>query len=250
MKPITLLSAAQRTACAIVTAAQMAQVDARTIDGYGVSLIQMMENAGCTLARLARQRFFDGDARGRRVDVLAGPGGNGGGVLAAARRLHGWGAKVQVWLARADSLSAAANQQWLSLQRLGVVLTVEKHPGAGADLLLDGLLGYRLHGPPRDRSAQLIAQANAATAPILALDLPSGLDPDHGSVSASTVKASATLTLAAPKPGLLTQAARVVVGELYLADIGVPPAVYGELRLASAAAMVDVFATGDLLRWR
>lgn len=250
MMSIRLLSAAQRVACAIVTAAQMAQVDARTIDGYGVSLIQMMENAGCTLARLARQRFFDGDARGRRVDVLAGPGGNGGGVLAAARRLHGWGATVQVWLSQADALSAAAVQQWRCLQRLGVVLRVEQHPGTGADLLLDGLLGYRLHGPPRDRCAQLITQANAATAPILAMDLPSGLDPDLGKVHACTLQATATLTLAAPKPGLLTQAARAVVGDLYLADIGVPPAVYGDLRLASAAAMVDVFATGDLLRWR
>jgi len=243
------LSATQRAACAIVTAAQMAQVDARTIDGYGVSLIQMMENAGRNLGRLARDRFLANDARGRSVHVLAGPGGNGGGVLAAARRLHGWGAEVQVWLAQPDTLSAAAAQQWLSLQRLGVRLGAGEAPGDGADLLLDGLLGYRLRGQPTGRYAELIAQANAADVPILAMDLPSGLDPDHGGVSAVTVRATATLTLAAPKPGLLVEAARAMAGELYLADIGVPPAVYAELGLASAAAMVDVFALDEVLRW-
>ncbi|PKM16645.1 MAG: NAD(P)H-hydrate epimerase [Gammaproteobacteria bacterium HGW-Gammaproteobacteria-2] len=243
------LSATQRAACAIVTAAQMAQVDARTIEGYGVSLIQMMENAGRNLANLAHDRFLAGDARGRSVHVLAGSGGNGGGVLAAARRLHGWGAEVQVWLAQPDTLSAAAAQQWLSLQRLGVRLGAGEAPGDGADLLLDGLLGYRLRGQPMGRYAELIAQANAADVPILAMDLPSGLDPDHGGISAVAVRATATLTLAAPKPGLLAEAARAMVGELYLADIGVPPAVYADLGLASAAAMVDVFALDEVLRW-
>jgi len=246
---IATLTPMQRAACAIVSAEQMALVDARTINVYGVSLIQMMENAGRGLARLARDRFFAGDARGRRVHVLAGPGGNGGGVLAAARRLHGCGAEVQVWLAAPDRLSPAAAQQWASLQRLGVRLAGAEHPGDGADLLLDGLLGYRLRGQPSARFAELIAQANALEAPILAMDMPSGLDPDHGIVGPVTVRATATLTLATPKPGLLAESARAVVGELYLADIGVPPAVYADLGLAAAAAMVDVFAADDLQRW-
>lgn len=249
MMRMATLTPAQRAACAIVNAAQMAQVDARTIDGYGVSLIQMMENAGRNLARLARDRFLAGAARGRCVHVLAGPGGNGGGVLAAARRLHGWGATVQVWLAQPDTLSPAAAQQWRSLQQLGVRLGAGVAPGDGADLLLDGLLGYRLRGQPMGRYAELITQANSANVPILAMDMPSGLDPDHGVVSTIAVKATATLTLAAPKPGLFTDAARAVVGELYLADIGVPPAVYAELGLASEAAMVDVFALDEVLGW-
>ncbi|PKM08926.1 MAG: NAD(P)H-hydrate epimerase [Gammaproteobacteria bacterium HGW-Gammaproteobacteria-4] len=246
---IASLTAMQRAACASVSGEQMALVDARTIDGYGVSLIQMMENAGRNLARLARDRFFAGDARGRTVHVLAGPGGNGGGVLAAARRLHGCGAAAQVWLAQPDRMSPAAAQQWASLQRLGVRLADAGRPGDGADLLLDGLLGYRLRGQPSACFAELIAQANAVRAPILAMDLPSGLDPDRGIVNAVTVQATVTLTLAAPKPGLLAEAARAVVGELYLADIGVPPAVYADLGLAAAAAMVDVFATDDIQRW-
>lgn len=249
MMPIAALTAAQRAGCAIVSAAQMAQVDARTIDGYGVGLIQMMENAGRNLARLARDRFLAGDARGRRVDVLAGPGGNGGGVLAAARRLHGGGAEVRVWLAQPDAMRPAAAQQWLSLQRLGVVAERDRQPGDGADLLLDGLLGYRLRGQPGARFAELIMQANAAAAPMVGMDLPSGLDPDCGVVGTIAVQASATLTLAAPKPGLLAEAARAVVGELYLADIGVPPAVYAELGLAGASAMIAVFAHDDVLRW-
>ena len=81
---------------------QMREVDRAMIEDYGISLLQMMENAGRCLADLARSRFFDGDPRGQRVLVLAGTGGNGGGGLVCARRLHNWGADVRV-LMTADS---------------------------------------------------------------------------------------------------------------------------------------------------
>jgi NAD(P)H-hydrate epimerase len=71
-----------------VTAADMAEVDRRAVDVYGVLIIQMMESAGRALARVAQERFLD-DSTARRVRVLAGSGGNGGGAMVAARRLHG-----------------------------------------------------------------------------------------------------------------------------------------------------------------
>ena len=77
-----------------ITTDQMREVDRAMIEDYGISLVQMMENAGRNLAQLARQRFLDGDPRGRRVLVLAGTGGNGGGGLVCARRLRNWGAEV------------------------------------------------------------------------------------------------------------------------------------------------------------
>ncbi len=79
-----------------ITTDQMREVDRAMIEDFGISLVQMMENAGRNLAQLARQRFLDGDPRGRRVVVLAGTGGNGGGGLVCARRLHNWGAEVEV----------------------------------------------------------------------------------------------------------------------------------------------------------
>src|SRR3546814_201836 len=129
-------------------------------------------------------------------------------------RISDWSSDVcssdllRVWLAQPDALRPAAAQQWLSLQRLGVVAERDRQPGDGADLLLDGLLGYRLRGQPGARFAELIVQANAADVPIVAMDLPSGLDPDDGRFSALTISAAATLTLAAPKPGVLAAAAR------------------------------------------
>ena len=74
-----------------VSAEQMREVDRLMEEQYGVALLQMMENAGRNLAHLARRRYFDGDARNRQILVLAGSGGNGGGGLVCARRLHNWG---------------------------------------------------------------------------------------------------------------------------------------------------------------
>ncbi len=91
-----------------LTTAQMVEVDRAMIEDYHIELIQMMENAGRNLAHLARSRFFVGQATGKKVIVLAGTGGNGGGVLVCARRLHNWGAKVRVFLSKpADYLQKA-----------------------------------------------------------------------------------------------------------------------------------------------
>ena len=79
-----------------ITTDQMREVDRAMVEDYGILLIQMMENAGRNLAHLARRRFLDSDCRGRRVVVLAGSGGNGGGGLVCARHLHNWGSTVSV----------------------------------------------------------------------------------------------------------------------------------------------------------
>ena len=94
---------------------QMIEVDRAMIQDFRIELIQMMENAGRNLADLARSRFLDGDPRGKRVTVLAGSGGNGGGALVAARRLHNWGAAVAVVLAQpATSMTAVPAISWTS----------------------------------------------------------------------------------------------------------------------------------------
>jgi NAD(P)H-hydrate epimerase len=214
----------------------MAQVDRIMSDELGVEVLQLMELAGLAVAAWARERFL-GDATGKRVLVLAGSGGNGGDGMVAARLLAAWGAWPTVWLSHeAQHLRGAAAHQAHALAALGVPILPP--PGAEppslpeVDLIIDGLLGFGLSGPPSGASALLIDAANAHPAPILAIDLPSGLDAATGEPYEPCIRADATLTLALPKTGLLSPAAGPFVGELAVADIGVPAAAYARLGLA------------------
>ncbi len=218
---------------AAATAEQMAEVDRIMTEELGVDLLQMLELAGSALAILARDRFLGGDPRGKRVLVLAGSGGNGGGGMAAARRLHGWCAEVEVWVTRETAfLRGAAAHQVRSLRALGVPVHVPPESSLpAADLIVDALIGYSLAGPPSGSVGALIEAANAQAAPILSLDLPSGLDATTGAVFAPCIHANATLALALPKLGLWAPWAHRVTGERYLADIGVPEEVYRRLDL-------------------
>ena len=112
-----------------------------------------------------------------------------------------------------------------------------------ADLIVDALLGFGLAGPPAGATAALIRAANAHPAPVLAVDLPSGLLATEGTPLDPCIQATATLTLALPKTGLLAPSARPVVGEIAVADIGVPPALYGRFGLAVG----PLFARADTL---
>ncbi len=229
-----------------ITTAVMVEVDRAMIQDCGISLPQMMEHAGRHLATLARLAFLGGDPRGRHVVVLAGPGGNGGGALIGARRLHSWGVNVTVVLgAEPEHFAEAPRHQLETNHRVGVsVAAAVPDLGAPLDLILDGLIGYSLHGSPRGRIADLIRWANQSPAPILSLDVPSGMDSTTGEVLVPTIIAEATLTLALPKTGL--QAATANVGALYLGDIGVPPVVYRRLGIEGVTSAI--FANGDLLR--
>jgi NAD(P)H-hydrate epimerase len=112
-------------------------------------------------------------------------------------------------------------------------------------LIVDGLIGYRLTGAPRGAVSDLIRWANAQPAPILALDVPSGLDTTSGTVFDPAIRATATMTLALPKAGLRAQGVEAYVGELYLADIGVPPSLYAEPALALEVG--PLFAESEIL---
>jgi NAD(P)H-hydrate epimerase len=209
---------------------QMRQVDRLLVEEVGITLEQLMENAGRNLALLARV-LLGGDAHGRPVAVLAGPGGNGGGAMVAARHLAVAGAQVRVLLAQPpERLAPVTGRQHDILRRMGLDLQVGGPALGQADLVLDGLLGYSQAGPPRDHMARLI-QATAGRR-VLALDVPSGLELATGRLHTPHVVAEATMTLAAPKQALRSPGAAVAVGALYLADISVPPLVWARLGLA------------------
>lgn len=235
------------TAVTSVSIDQMRKVDRLMVEESGISLVQMMENAGRCLATHARG-MLSGDLRGRRITVMAGRGGNGGGGLAAARRLSIWGATVTVALAQSrDDMRGVPRQQLTILEWMGVPLGLVGDESADlfleTDLVIDALIGYSLRGGPAEPLASLIRLANASGLPLLALDLPSGLDGDSGKPSDPTIRARETLTLALPKHGLLAPVARPWVGQLYLADISVPEKVYGRLGLTVG----PIFARGDII---
>ena len=236
-----------------VSAVQMAEVDRLAVDVFGITLLQMMEQAGSHLASVAAAEV-GGDLRDRSFLVAVGPGNNGGGGLVAARHLVNRGARVQVVMARpARRLSEAGRHQLSTLLEMGVSCCMALYDISdaeiddelqAADLVIDAVLGYRGRGAPHDEVAVLIERIAGATDRILSLDLPSGMDPDSGLAGALAVRSRATLTLALPKTGLLSAAGRERVGRLYLADIGLPAALYARMGLTVDAP----FSTGRIVR--
>lgn len=228
----------------VLTTEQMVEVDRLMIEEWGITLLQMMENAGQKLAELAR-RQLGGSVQGARVAVLCGNGNNGGGGMVAARHMHNWGARVQAILARNEmQLKEIPAHQWQILKKMGI--TGSSAGLSETDLILDALLGYGAKGNPRPPLADWIRHANESKRPILSLDAPSGLDTTTGMPGAPCVRASATLTLALPKKGLLTAQAKPFVGALYLADIGVPPELYAAPSLG--LQVNSPFGEGTLLK--
>lgn len=229
------LPLARASAFPAVTAEQMREVDRVATEELGLGLIQMMENAGRHLAELVVRRFGP-----RTAVVLAGPGGNGGGGLVAARHLGNRGVDVAVVLAAdRDRLGDVPRHQLSILERSGA--RIDGDPEA-ADVVLDALIGYSLDGDPRGRAAELIRWANDQAAPACSLDVPSGLQATSGAVGEPCVHATATLTLALPKVGLAR--APEVVGELSLADLGIPRAAFDRAGIATT----PIFAAGPIVR--
>jgi NAD(P)H-hydrate epimerase len=208
-----------------ITTNQMIEVDRLMMEEYQIDLPRMMENAGLNLALLAKEIFLDSSLKGKRIIILSGPGGNGGGVMVAARRLLNWGANVSLILStEIEKLTPVPAKQFEILGKMG--LEILKEIPSEADLIIDGIIGYSIKGNPRGKAKELIEAANVSSVPVLSLDTPSGLDLTTGKPAEPCMKADATLTLAMPKHGLFSIEARSHVGELYLADISVPPSLY------------------------
>ncbi|MEP4249590.1 NAD(P)H-hydrate epimerase [Tateyamaria sp.] len=226
----------------------MIEVDRLMMEDYQISLFQMMENAGRCLAILARDIVLGDAPENKRVVVLAGAGGNGGGALTAARRLATWGAKICVITAQGrDKMADVPKAQLDILLRLEnvVEMTIEEID-VPVDVILDGLIGYSLTGAPRGQAATLIAWANENPAPTLALDVPSGYDAHTGTIAEPAIRATATLTIALPKLGMQSEGNAQHIGSLYCADISVPPELYHSL--TPSLDIGFVFKNSDIVR--
>ncbi len=218
------------TPVAAVTAAEMRDVDRVAVEDVGLPLLSMMENAGRTLARHARD-LADGDGP---VVVVAGGGGNGGGGLACARHLANHGVATEVVLHRDPAtLEGAPATQYRVLDATDVPTAVGPDALAAAEAsaaVVDALVGYGLSGAVRDPVRSLVAHLDRRAAPTLSLDVPSGVDATSGEAQGASVVPDRTVTLALPKTGLAGRDE-----PLFLADIGIPAVVYDRLDLADAA---------------
>ena len=204
-----------------VSVKQMTRVDEIAINEFGISLVEMMELAGSNLAVLSIQYL----KKGGKVLVLSGSGHNGGGGLVAARYLNDLDYDVSVFLTF-PKLKPTTKQQLDLLRNLPITI-VSKLPKLDKfELLIDSILGYNVKGEVREPIKSLIENINSSGVKTISFDLTSGINPDTGEPEGISVKATATLTLAAPKIGLLKPAATPYVGQLYLADIGIPKKVF------------------------
>jgi len=211
----------------VFTAAEMRALDARAIRELGIPGPRLMDNAGTGAAALIARWLAP--IRGKAVVVVCGKGNNGGDGFVVARRLKARGAAVRVFLVgrRAEVRGDAADAlgRWR-----GRVEEVEEPSGlaralGGADGIVDALLGTGVSGAARGPVAAAIEAINRAGAggvPVVALDLPSGLDSDRGALLGPTVKAWRTVTFAGLKRSLLLAPAAAQAGVVEIGDIGVP----------------------------
>jgi ADP-dependent NAD(P)H-hydrate dehydratase / NAD(P)H-hydrate epimerase len=214
-------------------------IDAAAERDYGLDTLQLMEVAGFQVARTAADLLDT--VLGKRVVIAAGGGNNGGDALAAARFLFQRGADIQVWMRPSQRLSPLTAHHRLTMERLGIRMhDADRDPLPAGDLVLDGLLGTGIQLPLRSDVARLIQTINESGMPVLAVDIPSGLDGDTGAGRKDCIQADWTVTLGLTKPAL---GAGPPVGRVFLADIGIPLPLFGQL----AEAVRDVYAAGDLL---
>jgi len=216
----------------IVTAEQMRSLDRRTIEEAGVPGHELMERAGRGLFEAAQA--MDVDLK-RGVVLFAGKGNNGGDAIVVARHLlkakRGRGPVTLVLMAPASALGGDPLRHWKKLRPLRPKVVVFQPATqdivagllAECGLIIDGLLGTGARGEPRSPIREAIELIHAAGKPVLAIDIPSGLDSDTGQPASVCVRADVTVTMGLPKTGLLRQQALDLVGRLEVVDIGLPP---------------------------
>jgi NAD(P)H-hydrate epimerase len=216
----------------LLTRQQVREIDRRAIADYGMTGLVLMENAGRGatdfLCRLLEQ---SGQPRGP-VTIVCGKGNNGGDGFVIARHLDLRGIEVKtLLLADPSELTGDAAANFQILQKANFPIEVFTAPLDfarfnkkldGASWLVDALLGTGAIGEPKSPYAEAIDRMNAAGIPILAVDLPSGLDCDTGAASSHTIRATATCTFVAAKPGFAVATAAPYLGQLHIQDIGVP----------------------------
>lgn len=225
----------------VVNAARMRALDFDATARFGIPAAELMENAGKAVAveTLAFLVARGVDAAKARVVAVCGRGANGGDGLVAARHLKAAGVGVRVFIcpSKVGALYPDLVRANLDAARRAGVEIGELGPQSGltaalvrADAALDALLGTGSAGKPAGAIHHAVAELLRADKPVIAVDLPTGLDADTGAHGGVCVSAALTLTLGLPKRGLLAPDAQPFVGELKVLDVGYPAQLIAEAR--------------------
>ncbi len=221
------------------TSEQMQSLDRKAIDTYGIPGVVLMENAGKGATEVIANTFPD--LQGKKVAIIAGKGNNGGDGFVVARHLLNRGVSVKVFLLadpKALRGDAETNLQ-IFLRMKGEVIPVPsfkdyqkvKKDLERFDLLVDAIFGTGLDAEIRGYYREVIDHLNALQKPVVAIDIPSGLDANTGRPLGIALRASLTVTFGLPKVGLLIPPGFDYVGELKVIDIGIPKRLIDEEKI-------------------
>ena len=231
----------------VLSGAAMREVDRVTIEEFGLPGSVLMENAAMRVSEFVMSKL----PHAKKIVILAGPGNNGGDGIAVARQLSQAGYSVDLWStqkAGAYRNEAALNEKFYlkSGRLIKRISSPDDLQAFGedldkADILIDALLGTGADRPMDTLTAGLIDRANSAGLPVIALDIPSGVNADSGEILGSAVRADWTLTFAFPKKGLFFYPGAANTGDIYICDIHIPAALADDekLELLTAAAIKD-----------
>jgi len=214
-----------------ISVCQMREMDQRAIEDFGMPVLLLMENAGRAVAETVR-KFSN---KKSPILILAGSGNNGGDGIVAARYLFNIGWPVEIILSKAqDDFKGDTATHMQLATNFGVPVSNYNHiheEGVRKKLkmsriVVDALLGTGTKGEAREPYKTLIRLINEAHKPVIAVDIPSGLDGDKGKINDNAVSARLTITMGAVKNGLLKPSAKEYVGKLIVADIGFPKTLF------------------------
>ena len=213
-----------------LTREQVREIDRRAIEDFHIPGIVLMENAARAVTAEAVKMLKN--SGGKRVLIVCGHGNNGGDGYAVARMLHEQSFAVDVCEPEhgPDGPYTLSPEASTNLDRLMFELRIEvkwathaKIRRSKCDLIIDALFGTGLSGPPRIRAAELIDAMNSRGMPIVAVDIPSGLDCNTGEpLGPSCIRAAKTVTFVAEKIGFANPASKQYTGEVVVNDIGIP----------------------------
>ncbi len=216
---------------------QIKMLDEFMVEQFGVEVVMMMEEAGYRIAEFIRDNF----SRGKLI-VCAGKGNNGGDGLAAARHLKNFGYDVEIFLITKELANEPMRYLKIAeLMNINLFTSIDelKLKIKSYDLVIDSLIGYSLSGAPRGIYKEAIEAINTVSCPVVACDIPSGVDTDHGTIYEPYVRATHILFLSLPKQGC-----KNLLADKYVGDIGVPRELYESIGVAP----VNYFQDTSILR--
>lgn len=211
----------------VSTAKEMQRIDRVTIEKYGLAGTVLMERAGLAIVKKANELF---PLSIYKTIVLCGSGNNGGDGLVIARLLHNSGSDVEAYLAGSPAkLKGDAKTNYLAAKKFGVkILPIKKFLSPLTSrlspniLIIDALLGTGLNNDVRPPLVDVIKKVNRMSAPVIAVDVPSGISSDTGQVMGAAIKAECTVTFGLPKRGHLLYPGAEHTGRLFVEEIGFP----------------------------